>query len=256
MLAKRTPSNWDTPLTRAPSSQNNLFTIGLLTIVLCVFQVDEIVLAAEFRASEIDGPFCLDLNNSGLAGCVSIYMSGPIEPGDADKLLQIIDHLEQSFGADFGNAHMRVGNLHLDSPGGDLEEAVKIGRILRTRLMAAKVATDFECYSSCVISLVGGVHRAALGKTGIHSFSSAAIKGSNDYSDASTKFDAVAKLLREYMAEMRIPESFLDEMLLTRYDKLRLLTRAERERFGLYFGLDPVYAQMRDGKGCTKDQSC
>ena len=212
--------------------------------------------AAEFRAGEIDGPFCLDLANSGLAGCVTVYMEGPIETGDADKLLQVIGHLEQSFGQEFGHAHMRVGKLQLNSRGGDLEEAVRIGRIVRARLMSTQVPTDSECYSSCVISLIGGVFRGALGKTGIHSFSSAAIKGSSDYSDASTKFDAVAKLLREYVAEMRIPESFVDEMLLTRHDKLRLLTRAERERFGLYFGFDPVYAQMRDGKECTKDQSC
>jgi hypothetical protein len=56
----------------------------------------------------------------------------------------------------------------LDSPGGDVDSAIEIGRLLRERSADADVHHDMACVSACVLMLVAGKAREIEGKVGIH----------------------------------------------------------------------------------------
>jgi hypothetical protein len=56
----------------------------------------------------------------------------------------------------------------LDSPGGSVDAAIEIGRLLRERSADANVPRDMACVSACVLVLVGGKAREIEGRLGIH----------------------------------------------------------------------------------------
>jgi ATP-dependent protease ClpP protease subunit len=58
----------------------------------------------------------------------------------------------------------------LRSPGGDIEEALKIGHLIREHQMST--VTDTMCASACTYTFMGGVHRVAAEGTqyGVHQF--------------------------------------------------------------------------------------
>ena len=58
----------------------------------------------------------------------------------------------------------------LNSPGGDVIEALRIGRLIRQKFMYTRVTSEAECASACVFVLQAGVLRvAAVGASvGVH----------------------------------------------------------------------------------------
>ena len=101
---------------------------------------------------------------------LGVKIEGQIEPGDADKLLTIYEY--------FGPA--ATSKVFLWSPGGDVREAMKIGKLIRQlrlgvfapdRLNLLGVLGQFGvqanpidkgndvCASACVLAYAGGVTR-------------------------------------------------------------------------------------------------
>lgn len=58
--------------------------------------------------------------------------------------------------------------FNLDSPGGDLDAAIKTGRIVRSWQGVTLVFDDGQCASACVLVLLGGVTRTVAGNIGLH----------------------------------------------------------------------------------------
>jgi hypothetical protein len=139
---------------------------------------------------------------------------------------------------------MRVGMVKLDSLGGDVAEAMKIGKLLRARQVATFVTTDAVCASSCVLVLAGGVKRIAFGPVAIHSFYSPDLLGSGDFTQSNKRYDAVARSIEDYLREMRVSRSLLDAMMKIPHDAVKELSLQELDSFGLV-GIDPAYAQSR-----------
>jgi hypothetical protein len=83
------------------------------------------------------------------AGECNIQLSGAIVAGDADKLERILD-------AHGGDHDDRNHVICLDSNGGSLTEAIKIGRILAERVVGTVVAADSDCLSACAIVFMHG----------------------------------------------------------------------------------------------------
>jgi hypothetical protein len=65
-------------------------------------------------------------------------LEGKIEKGDYDKLLKLID--EDC--SDYSNC---ASGIFLPSPGGDLVEAMKIGRLVRKQRLDTHVPGDMAC---------------------------------------------------------------------------------------------------------------
>ena len=159
----------------------------------------------------------------------TLLLSGDIVQGDATRL-------EVRIVAD------EVRKITFNSGGGDIAEAVAIGRLIRENLIATEVPYGSECHSACVFAFAGGVVRMAPGTIGIHSFYSDDFIGSGDFADASEVYNEVSVILEVYLEEMRIPDDLLDHIKRVPHDEISILGPEEREAYFLE-GIDPVYRQ-------------
>ena len=175
----------------------------ILALFLLVMLDSVSAQAVEVAPSNVDGAGCEPSAEN--VTCITLYVHGKIERGDADKIRQKIEAVD-----DFKDM-VNIGLISLDSTGGDVREAMKIGRLFREKLLTVWVARNSKCYSSCVISLLGGVARLSMGEIGIHSFYSPEYIGSGKYKEASKVYDEISSALEAYMKEMRIPIALLDE---------------------------------------------
>jgi hypothetical protein len=90
-----------------------------------------------------------------------LALTGTIDPGAADRLAaEIAVHGEY------------VKTVALDSPGGALEDAIAMGRLIRSKGLATSVADGAMCASSCPLVFAGGKARLAGAKAaiGVHQF--------------------------------------------------------------------------------------
>lgn len=85
-------------------------------------------------------------------------MIGDIEQGDLVKFKRVLNR--------FGY----ITHLQLNSPGGNLYEAISIGREIRRNKIATIVSSKSECLSACPYIFIGGLFRTieAGGKIGMH----------------------------------------------------------------------------------------
>lgn len=180
----------------------------------------------------------------GVSFCTAFIMEGSIEPGDSEWLSGKLSEM-----ADVSGLSGRIGYVYLNSTGGDVYEAMRLGRIFREHKIQAIVAKDGHCYSACVLVLAGAVARLSPGEVGVHSFYSEGMKLSGfDYKNEDEKYEKVRSDVRGYLDEMRITSVVLDEMVNTPPSTLHVLSMDEKERYGL-FGWDPVFHQKLVNQG-------
>lgn len=209
----------------------------LSAVVLTSFL--HIAQAAEIRPAGINQLGCHALGNE--VACVSVLLAGKIVEGDYTRLSTYLRQVDQSLQS---TTPLRVGLLLLDSPGGAVSEAIAIGRMLRKRQIGTFVTSDSNCASSCVLILAAGVHRGAAGKVLIHSFYTPEFLGTGRFEDAERAYISVQRNIEQYLDDMRVPRTLLDEMRKIPHTTAKSLTLEETVALGL-LGIDPVYAQTR-----------
>lgn len=138
------------------------------------------------------------------------------------------------------------GWFTLDSPGGDLDAAIKTGRILRSWQATVLVQDGAQCASACVLVLLGGVQRIVVsGNIGLHRPYSRDSSSSPD--DAAKKYRIIRAKLQSYFQEMNIPDRLLDAMNAVSPHQTRWLSgqRDEKELEELWIqGRDPVWEDV------------
>ena len=91
-----------------------------------------------------------------------LMITGVIEAGDYRKVVDWI--------ADDGNHEgtflLRSRRVFVDSPGGSVDEAMKLARLFRD--IYAKVTVVKGCSSACFLLYAGAVERLPLGEIGLH----------------------------------------------------------------------------------------
>lgn len=93
-----------------------------------------------------------------LRGASVLEISGPIGFGLTNEVVGMLE------------AHPTIGTLHLESPGGRIEEAKKLCRLIRARGLLTYVSG--ECLSACTLAFLGGRERLVGpdAKLGFHAF--------------------------------------------------------------------------------------
>jgi hypothetical protein len=105
----------------------------------------------------------------------------------------------------------------LDSVGGDVFAAMHIGRLIRKHDGLTIISVPSKCYSSCALLFISGVMRHNLGELGLHRpYQLLVLQGRQTME---TQLPRMLALLREYVAEMGIAESFYDQMVNTEHTK-------------------------------------
>lgn len=78
-------------------------------------------------------------------------MTGPISPGDVDRLVALLDQELQDY---YWDTHYVT--LTLDSPGGSFNEALKLMDLLKERQIGTRIQEDASCMSACAVAFMGG----------------------------------------------------------------------------------------------------
>lgn len=172
-----------------------------------------------------------------------IVVEGPLEKGDFEKLRSLAN------GGAFGT------DLFLASPGGDLREAIKIGRLVRRLKLATLIPTgglggdivdglirrhglkdpkNFVCASACFFIFVAGIHRS-------RNFVGAPILGihrpylpkqdlvglSGD--QAMLVANGTRRFVETYLREMSVPAKYVDEMFSIGGDQIKWIGEGDFE---------------------------
>jgi hypothetical protein len=183
----------------------------------------------------------ISLRNDG-DNCIgsSPTITGTIERGDLIKFKSLLSSLKKKY----GEKACSDGNtfVHINSEGGDVEEALLIGREIRKSSLGVIVHQYSSCLSSCVFILAGGVNRLAFGKIGIHRPYFSAVQSGKSSDDIRAMRNQVNKQIKSYLSYVDVPENLLDEMLAIPPEKIKMLSEVELIKFRLH------------GKDATQDE--
>jgi hypothetical protein len=204
------------------------FLAAFVAATLCAVAAD----AAEIRADPSD------------KGDLGIVLEGKIEPGDFDKLRTFIFQGEGGF------------KIYLASPGGDLAEAMKIGRLVRLLKMATIVPerplsdelfekladrhgledpkANYMCVSACFFVFVAGIQResdlfqdAILGVHRPYVSEKDLQELSGDQAIAAA--NQTRSIVDSYLKEMGVPAKYADQMFSVPKDEVEWISKSEFE---------------------------
>ncbi|KAF1056724.1 MAG: hypothetical protein GAK44_00130 [Pseudomonas delhiensis] len=158
-------------------------------------------------------------HNNKLGEVLAIRVTEDIAPGDYEALLRDLR-------AHPGKFARKIALL--DSIGGSVSEAMRMGRLLRESGFDTWVPTNSVCQGSCVYLLVAGRQKHVSGYVGLHRpyFPKGDSMLAN--SAAGSAFGAAA-----YLREMGAPQSLFDDMQRIDPGKLRLLSKDDLARYRL-----------------------
>lgn len=209
----------------------------LKSLIFVFFFFAKLTHAAELMNGGLNFPGCDKL--IGETHCMALSLVGKILPGDSHKLEKKIRSIE---GLNTPSKSIRIGVLILDSTGGDLAEAMRIGRLLRSRQMATFVTYDTICASAGVFILAAGVKRIAFGPVVIHSFYVPDLLGAGEFTRTSKILDKAVSESDADFREMRVSRAIVDAMLQVQHSAAEELSLEKLIAFGLV-GQDPAYFQ-------------
>jgi Clp protease len=132
--------------------------------------------------------------------------------------------------------------LFLNSPGGDMDAAMKAGDFVRQKKMVTTVAGT--CASSCVLLFLGGVTRIAMAPDiGLHRPFSNSFSTSEEQAEAT--YEKINSSILKYLNRMNIPDTILRVMNSISPNGILWLTDEQLKEMDIV-GEDPVYADQRD----------
>jgi hypothetical protein len=219
--------------------------------------------AADIRADIIGTPI---VSRSGVKfGPRSVIVEGKIEAGDYDKLRSIYGERGQS---EFSLGVLDVNVLSLASPGGDLAEAMKIGRLVRMLKLRTNVPsrtglhyklgivdehkvknsrTNYMCASACFFIFVAGVKRTVDAWSGdpilgIHRpYLSDSDLRMLSGDQAITSTNRLRSVVENYLKEMGIPAKYADAMFAVPKDEVQWIGAADFKN-----DLEGIILELRD----------
>jgi len=159
----------------------------------------------------------------------NLEINGSITSADVDALKAIIAAY---------NCNGKSIHISLNSPGGDVDAGIELGRFIRKLHGSTSVGPNSSCASSCVLVLVGGVFRIPMGAIGLHRPFSVQMNASS--ADAAASYQRNNELISTYLTQMNIPVRLLEEMNAVSPDDVRWIS--DTEKISLHIdGTDPLF---------------
>jgi len=155
----------------------------------------------------------------------ALYLKGEIVPGDYANLLEMITNDQERFWNSMG--------FILSSPGGDVQEALKIAEFVKGTYSSVFVGPHSgSCVSSCFFIYaaaarrVGGAYRLL----GVHRpyISSRSMKSLTP-NQAETLQNSALRQARRYLENLQVPTSIIDKMFQNASTEIWWLTPSEIE---------------------------
>jgi len=139
-----------------------------------------------------------------------------------------------------GAREANCGFISIDSLGGDMDAAMRLGREIRASQIPVNIRRNGRCASACVLVYAGGVLRNPMGKVSIHRpyYSS----GSESFPRTQERFHRLESAVKGYLQEMNVSPQLYDAMMKIPPEEAYELSRNEQYSFGLV-SHDPVHKE-------------
>jgi hypothetical protein len=173
----------------------------------------------------------------------AITMRGPISSGDAERLAAVFIEVKPIL----PNSYLLPGLLYLNSPGGDVSEAMRLSALIKALGLTVAVVPDGlgSCASSCFLLYVSGIERSA---TGMDTIRSAGAKGNLGpigihrpyYREHATgpkgaeSQENLMKLMREHLMGLGISHTLIDRMMTHASNDIYWLNAEDIRSIGRY----------------------
>jgi len=159
-------------------------------------------------------------------GLVFIFVSKTITPQDYTDVAKTANLMQGRYGDRW------IVIAKLNSTGGNVSAALKIGRFLRKKGAMANVDENAVCLSSCVYVLAGATYRAVDGIVGIHR-PYEPNDGEISEDAQKTKYAKLGKEIISYLQAMNIPTRLYEDSLFISPDRIKILSYNETQGYGL-----------------------
>ena len=157
---------------------------------------------------------------------VTINIINNIIDGDTEILRDALNDINVN------NYRLKEDSVHLNSVGGSTYEAKKMGHLIRKHHVATKVNENDTCESACVLILVSGSCRMALGYVGVH-------RSRSDFNYLS--YDEMQRMIpsrnkseRDFFLKMGTSEDLINGFELIPAWTMRFLEDKTKLKAGLY----------------------
>jgi ATP-dependent protease ClpP protease subunit len=166
-----------------------------------------------------------------------ITIQGEIVPAMLEGVKKALVERQEMIAREGGWSDLWI--IHLDSPGGSVQTAFDIGRLLRSANAPVAIGPDKRCVSACVLILAGATGRLIDGRVGIHRPYFETPNTDVDFNDVQKVYNKMTEQIRAYLREMNVSDRLADDMMIVPPEKVRFLSSVELANYGL--GLeDPV----------------
>ena len=165
----------------------------------------------------------MSVYDGGSAEHPAYYMviEGKIESGDADKFIQQINRM-------IDNDYLPFVRVYLNSPGGNLYDAMRIGRIIRQLEIGTIVGFDQACHSSCALILLSGRSRIVVGEIGFHRpFLTGRAEGQIPHRG---EISEIYEEMENYMRAMGASGALIDIAISTPPEQMYVISKTELDR--------------------------
>ncbi|QKI88961.1 hypothetical protein [Thiomicrorhabdus xiamenensis] len=189
--------------------------------------MDSIEASSKYLLSVIDKKFGSNCKFDGL------LLKGEITENTLSQLKLGLQILEKRKNV---TSILGANTLWLDSQGGILLEAMKIGDLVAEKGMKAIVKIRGSCYSSCVFIYAAAKTRSSLGEVGIHRPFAGELSTENlTYAEYLKKYESLTPILKQYFSKYGVSPMLVDSMNVVSSDDIKILSNDELESFGLGF---------------------
>ena len=172
---------------------------------------------------------------------------GTIQPGTAAEFQRFLDENDPAANATAssenpgdapspakgGRLRERIRKLFLHSPGGSVDDAIEMARLVRERRIATFVPADGYCASACPLLFAGGLtrHAGASAWIGVHQVyavpTTASLTIVPDVARSIADIQETIARCQELLAEMGVDPAVWIKAMQTPADSLYVLTEAE-----------------------------
>ena len=175
--------------------------------------------------------------------CVfTIWFVGEISSTSANEVAALLDQNREWNGSK---------QLIIDSPGGNVDASMTIGRLLRKNRMAILVAKgefgEGACVSACVLTFAGAVNRLHHGNIGIHRpYLNQSVGAQLQPADqVRSNYENMLQTIRAYLRDMNVSERLAEDMLKIAPANVRYLSNQDLNGYGLSY-VDPIEQETID----------
>jgi hypothetical protein len=160
------------------------------------------------------------MQNNAEPGVPILYVSGIIERGDTDKLTQYLR-------SDLDRAPL-INDVWLNSPGGNLAEAMRLGALMERLGHTAVVPTGARCASACFFVWIGASGRFARGDLVIHRPYFDMDESSSSASGYEQAYREASESAHSYLRQRNVP-SYLIELMM-KVSSVEAYTLSDRDK--------------------------